>query len=205
MLTMNDIIREGHPTLAIKAKDVELPLTNEDKQTLKLMMEFLENSQDPEISEEYELRPGVGLAAPQINISKRMLAVFTYDELGEKLYKHLLINPKIVSHSVKRTYLPGGEGCLSVDREVEGITPRHKTVTIKGYFYDVETEKTTLGSLRLTGYVSVVFQHEIDHLNGILFVEKLFEELEGVEPVIFPEPVFEEELENNELENKESE
>ena len=199
MLTMKDVIREGHPTLALKSKDVDLPLTKEDKNTLKLMMEFLENSQNPEISEEYELRPGVGLAAPQIDISKRMIAVLTYDETGEKLYKHLLVNPKIMSHSIKKTYLPDGEGCLSVDREVEGITPRHKKITLKSHFYNVETEELTLGTLRLTGYVSVVFQHEIDHLNGVLFVDKLFEDIEDAEPIVFPEPEFEEIIEEREL------
>ena len=199
MLTMKDVIREGHPSLAMKAKDVELPLSTEDKKTLKLMMEFLENGQDPEIAEEHELRPGVGLAAPQINISKRMLVVFTYDETGEKLYKHLLVNPKIMSHSIKKTYLPGGEGCLSVDREVEGITPRHKKITLKSYFYNTETEELTLGTLKVSGYVSVVFQHEIDHLNGILFVDKLFEDIEDAEPVVFPEPEFEEEIEERDL------
>ncbi len=199
MLTMKDVIREGHPTLSMKAKDVELPLSTEDKKTLKLMMEFLENGQDPEIAEKYELRPGVGLAAPQINISKRMLVVFTYNETGEKLYKHLLVNPKIMSHSIKKTFLPGGEGCLSVDREVEGITPRHKKITLKSYFYNTETEELTLGTLKVSGYVSVVFQHEIDHLNGILFVDKLFEDIEDAEPVVFPEPKFEEEFEERDL------
>ena len=60
MLTMNDIIREGHPTLSLKSKEVILPLSDETKQTLKEMMEFLENSQDPEKCEELELRAGVG-------------------------------------------------------------------------------------------------------------------------------------------------
>ena len=198
MLTMKDVIREGHPTLALKSKEVELPLSKEDKDTLKLMMEFLENGQNEEIAEKYELRPGVGLAAPQINISKRMIAVFTYDELGEKLYKTLVVNPKIVSHSVKKTYIPGGEGCLSVDREVEGITPRHKKITLKGYFYNHKTEEIKLGTMKLSGYVSVVFQHEIDHLNGVLFVEKLFDNIEDAEPVVFPEPEFEEEIEETE-------
>jgi len=198
VLTMKDVIREGHPTLALKSKEVELPLSKEDKDTLKLMMEFLENGQNEEIAEKYELRPGVGLAAPQINISKRMIAVFTYDELGEKLYKTLVVNPKIVSHSVKKTYIPGGEGCLSVDREVEGITPRHKKITLKGYFYNHETEEIKLGTMKLSGYVSVVFQHEIDHLNGVLFVEKLFDNIEDAEPVVFPEPEFEEEIEETE-------
>ena len=199
MLTMKDVIREGNPTLALKSKEVELPISDEDRKTLKLMMEFLENGQDPEISEEYELRPGVGLAAPQINISKRMIAVLTTDETGEKLYKHLLVNPKIMSHSIKKTYLPGGEGCLSVDREVEGITPRHLKITLKGYFYNTETEELTLGTMKLSGYVSIVFQHEIDHLNGVLFVDKLFEDIEGAEPVVFPETEFEENLENTDL------
>ena len=198
MLTMKDVIREGHPTLALKSKEVELPLSKEDKDTLKLMMEFLENGQNEEIAEKYELRPGVGLAAPQINISKRMIAVFTYDELGEKLYKTLVVNPKIVSHSVKKTYIPGGEGCLSVDREVEGITPRHKKITLKGYFYNHKTEEIKLGTMKLSGYVSVVFQHEIDHLNGVLFVEKLFDNIEDAEPVVFPEPEVEEEIEETE-------
>lgn len=198
MLTMKDVIKEGHPTLALKSKEVELPLSNEDKKTLKLMMEFLENGQNEELALKYDLRPGVGLAAPQINISKRMIAVLAYNETGDKLYKHLLVNPKIISHSVMKTYLPGGEGCLSVDREVEGITPRHKKITVKGYFYNPSTEELVLGTLKLSGYVSIVFQHEIDHLNGVLFVEKLFENIEGAEPVVFPEPEFEEEIEEKE-------
>ncbi len=73
MLTMKDIIRDGHPTLRQKAAELELPLTKEEKETLIAMREFLVNSQDEEIAKRYGLRSGVGLAAPQINISK------TYD------------------------------------------------------------------------------------------------------------------------------
>lgn len=69
MLTMKDIIRDGHPTLREKAKEVEVPLSNEDKETLKSMREFLINSQDEETANKYGLRSGVGLAAPQINVS----------------------------------------------------------------------------------------------------------------------------------------
>jgi len=182
---MKDIIREGHPTLALKAKDVELPLNDDDKNTLKLMMEFLENSQNPEISEEYELRPGVGLAAPQINISKRMIAVLTFDEKNEKLYKMLLINPKIISHSVQNSYLPGGEGCLSVDREVEGLVPRHKKIKVRAHLYNPETDEIKQVEIRISGFVSIVLQHEIDHLNGVLFVDIVKDSLEDAEPVLF--------------------
>jgi peptide deformylase len=190
---MKDVIREGHKTLTLKAKEVELPLSDVDKQTLKDMMEFLVNSQTPEIAEEYELRPGVGLAAPQINISKRMIAVLTTNEEGDKLYKLLLVNPKIISHSVKQTYLPGGEGCLSVDRDVDGIVPRHKKITVRSYLFDEVTEELKQVEIRVSGYVAVVLQHEIDHLNGVLFVERVTDELKDADPIIFP---MEEEIEN---------
>jgi len=191
---MKDVIREGHETLRMRAKEVELPLSEEDKTTLKLMMEFLENGQNPELSELYELRPGVGIAAPQINISKRMVAVLTTDEKNEKLYKLLLINPKIVSHSIQKVYIPGGEGCLSVDREVEGLVARHKKITIKGHIYLPDKDEVKELSMRISGYVAIVIQHEIDHLNGILFVDSLKEEIEGAEPIVF----YEEELEETE-------
>jgi peptide deformylase len=193
MLTMKDVIREGHETLRLRAKEVELPLNDEDKETLKLMMEFLENSQNPDISEEYELRPGVGIAAPQINISKRMIAVLTTDEKNERLYKLLLVNPRIVSHSVQKSYLPGGEGCLSVDRETEGIVARHKKITVRAHLYNVEEDELKEVEIRISGFVSIVLQHEIDHLNGVLYVDQLKEELEGAEPVLFVMEELEEE------------
>ena len=192
MLTMKDIIREGHPTLAKKAKEIKIPLSKKDKNTLKLMMEFIENSIDPVISEENDLRAGVGLAAPQINISKQMIAVKTMDELNEEEHVYLMVNPKIISHSIKKTYIDSGEGCLSVDREVEGIVPRHQKITVRSYFYDKDTKELTQGVIKLKGYVGIVVQHEIDHINGILFVDKLVDELEGAEPVVFADLLLEE-------------
>ena len=187
MLTMRDIIREGHPTLTQKAKEVKLPLSKKDKQTLKLMMEFIENSLDQELCEKYELRPGVGLAAPQINISKQMLVVKTMDELDEVEHVYLMVNPKIISHSVSKTYIASGEGCLSVDREVEGVVPRHKKITVRSYFFNPDTEELTKKIIKLKGYVGIVVQHEIDHINGILFVERLVDELRDAEPIKFKE------------------
>lgn len=188
MLTMKDVIREGHPTLEKRALEVKLPLDQETKDTLKSMMEFLENSQNPELAEKYELRPGVGLAAPQINISKRMIAVLSTNETGDKLYKLLLVNPKIISHSVAKTYLPGGEGCLSVDREVEGIVPRHKKIRVRAYAYNPKDDSLKQVELRVSGYIGVVLQHEIDHLNGILFPSKTTQNTVDLEPIVFPEP-----------------
>ena len=194
MLLMKDVIREGHPTLAKRSLEVELPLDDETKNTLKDMMEFLENSQDPDKSEELGLRPGVGLAAPQINVPKRMIAVMTTDENNEKFYKLLLVNPVIVAHSEAKTYIPGGEGCLSVDREVEGLVARHKKIRVRAYQYLPQKDELRKIELKVSGYVAVVLQHEIDHINGILFVDKLVENLDEIDPVMFK---YEEELDEN--------
>ncbi|PLR84046.1 peptide deformylase [Bacillus canaveralius] len=167
MITMDDIIRDGHPGLRQVAEEVQMPPSEEDINILNSLMEYVKNSQDPEISARYNLRPGIGLAAPQINVMKRMIAVNVTDEKGE-LYSYALFNPKIVSHSVEKSYLTAGEGCLSVDEPIPGYVPRYARVTVKGYDIDGTAVK-----LRLKGLVAIVFQHEIDHLNGIMFYDHI--------------------------------
>lgn len=166
MLTMKDIIRDGHPTLREKAKELSFPLSEEDKETLRSMREFLINSQDEETAKRYGLRSGVGLAAPQIDLAKRMIAVYLPDDGNGKSYDYMLVNPKVMSYSVQEAYLPTGEGCLSVDENIPGLVHRHNRVTIKAQDIDGNEVK-----LRLKGYPAIVFQHEIDHLNGVMFYD----------------------------------
>jgi len=167
MLTMEDIIRDGHPTLRSVAEEVPFPTPEEDKEILREMLEYLKNSQDPEISSKYGLRAGIGLAAPQINVSKRMVAIHSTDETGI-LHSYMLLNPKIVSHSVERAYLTSGEGCLSVDENIPGFVPRYARITVKAT--DLEGNEV---KLRLRGIMSIVLQHEIDHLNGVMFYDHI--------------------------------
>lgn len=170
MITMEDIVREGHPSLTTVAEEVPVPISDEDKQLLEKMLTFLKNSQNEETAEKYGLRPGVGLAAPQLNINKRLIAVH-FDDLNGKHYSYRLANPKIISHSVEKAYLTGGEGCLSVDRNVEGYVHRHARITVKATDQNGEQVK-----LRLKGYAAIVVQHEIDHLNGIMFYDHINKE-----------------------------
>lgn len=175
---MDDIIRDGHPTLRKVAQEVPIPPSEEDKQILKNLLEYVKNSQDEEIAAKYGLRAGIGLAAPQINVSKRMIAVHVDDAKGN-LVSHALFNPKIISHSVERSYLTAGEGCLSVDKSIPGFVPRFARVTIKGIDVDGNEIK-----LRLKGLPAIAFQHEIDHLNGIMFYDYIdkqdpFKTIEG--------------------------
>jgi len=164
MLTMKDIVRDGHPALRKKSQQVQIPPTKEEKDILNKMLEFLKNSQDEAIKEKYQLRSGVGLAAPQIGINKQLLVVYFYYE--DKLYSYQLINPKIISHSVEQAFLANGEGCLSVDEQIDGYVVRHARVTVKAFNPEGDQVK-----LRFKGYPAIVIQHEIDHLNGIMFYD----------------------------------
>lgn len=170
MILMKDIIREGNQVLKNKSVDVPIPLSYEDEKTINDMIEYIVNSQNDELAKKYGLRPGVGLAAPQIGINKKMLVILAYDEQGV-LHFYPMINPKLLSYSEEKTYLDCGEGCLSVDREVNGYVHRAKRVTVETYLYlQGEVKKVRL---RLKNYIAIIFQHEYDHLNGYLFVDRI--------------------------------
>ena len=167
MLKMKDILDEKEKILHEVSEEVTFPLSEEDKKTIQDIIEMLTNSQIPELSEKYDLRPGMGLAAIQLGIKKRyFVVVHEYDE--GKFDNYVLINPKIVSESSEIIYVGEGEGCLSVNRDVPGIVPRHARVTLEAY--DEEGNK-----IRVRGReeLAIAFQHEMDHLNGILFVDKI--------------------------------
>lgn len=170
MITMDDVVREGHPSLRETANEIPVPPSDEDRLFLNDMLTFLKNSQDEEIANKYDLRPGVGLAAPQLGINKRMVAIH-FEDLKGKLYSYGLVNPKIISHSIEKAYLTSGEGCLSVDRNVEGYVPRYARITVKAIGLDGTELK-----LRLRDYAAIVFQHEIDHLNGVMFYDHINKE-----------------------------
>ena len=167
MILMEDIVREGHPALRTRAEEVAFPLSEEDHRLAHDMLEYLINSQNPQMAEKYNLRGGIGLAANQVNMLKRMFALHVEDEKGE-LLSFVAINPKIVSHSVEQTYITSGEGCLSVDRSVPGFVPRHARITVKFMTVDGEEKK-----MRLSGIAAIAFQHELDHLNGVMFYDRI--------------------------------
>ena len=175
MLLMDDIIREVNSILKEKSQNVNLPLSEEDEHIINLMIDYIFNSIDEEISEKYKLRPAVGLAAPQIGILKKMIVIYAFDEDGNEHF-YPLINPVLLSYSNELTYLKGGEGCLSVDRDVRGLIHRPKRISVRAQYYDVETGKVEEKIFKFEGYISVVFQHEFDHLKGILFVDRINKE-----------------------------
>ncbi len=162
-----NILDDRHKVLREISKEVSLPLSKEDKDTIKQIITHLKYSQIENMAEKYDLRPGMGLAFPQLGMLKRIIVIVHEYEEG-KFKNYVIVNPKIISHSEEMVALETGEGCLSVNREVEGHVPRYARITITGY-----DENGNKISIRAREDLSVAFQHEVDHLNGILFYDHI--------------------------------
>ncbi len=161
------ILDEKNKILHQKSTEVTFPLTAKQKQDIKDMITYLTMSQIEEEQEKYNLRAGMGLAYVQIGVPKRIFVIV--EELEDGSFKnYVVINPEIISQSEEMIFVGEGEGCLSVNREVEGIVPRCARITVKAYD---ETGKEY--KIRVREDIAVAFQHEIDHLNGILFTERI--------------------------------
>lgn len=162
-----NILDEKESILRTISEEVEFPLSDEFKKIINDSLDYLEMSQIDEYIEKYDLRPGMGLSLVQIGIPKRAFVISEELENGE-FKRYIVINPKVVSKSEELIYVGEGEGCLSVNRETEGIVPRHARMTVEAY--DLDGKKYVI---RVREDISVAFQHELDHLDGILFIDKI--------------------------------
>lgn len=115
---------------------------------------------------------GVGIAAPQVGILKNIIWVQRFDK--ENFPFEVYLNPKIVSYSEEKQTL--NEGCLSIPDRTETLNSRSYAITIE---YD--TMNAEHKSEIVNRFTSVVFQHEIDHLNGILYLDHLQKDIRDIE------------------------
>ena len=167
MLKMNQILDEKDPKVRKENTDVTFPMDKNDIKMIDEMLDYLYNSQLEDVAEKLNLRPGMGLAAPQVGINKNFFVVCHEEEPGV-FQDYVLINPKIISNSEELIYAETGEGCLSVNREVEGIVPRYARITIAGQDINGNSLK-----IRAREELAIAFQHEYDHLQGILFYDHI--------------------------------
>lgn len=179
------IVSEGqHPALRQVAEEIPLSEIKSEKiQSLIQSMKLALLSQDD----------GIGLAAPQIGVPLRVFLVskrvlnpesehgHELDEDGTESDAHsyvqddlVCINPKIVKESKEKKWMEG-EGCLSV-RWVYGKVKRATRVVLRAYDENGKVFERGAG-----GLLAHIFQHEVDHLNGILFIDKA-KDLEKVDP-----------------------
>ena len=158
-MTLRKIVTLPEPVLRRKARTI----TTFDKKLQTLIDDMIETMREA---------PGVGLAAPQVNVSERLIVVEYVEEQEEeaegqpekpkKLF--VLINPEIVKSSAET--LMGVEGCLSIPNLV-GEVERHAVIQVKGLNRHGKPTK-----VKAEGWLARIFQHEIDHLNGILFPDR---------------------------------
>lgn len=162
-----NILDEKDKRLRNISKEIEFPITKEDKILIQRMIDELTYSQIEEYEKKYNLRPGMGLAYPQLGINKRVIVIV--HEVEDGIFdNYVVLNPKIVSHSEEMIAAEVGEGCLSVNRDVDGHVPRYARVTVEGY--DEDGNKIRV---RAREELSIAFQHEIDHLDGIIFYDRI--------------------------------
>lgn len=151
IMALLEIIVAPDPRLKKKAAAVE----RVDAATRKLMDDMLDTMYDA---------PGVGLAAPQVGVSKRIIVIDPAGE-DEKPAPLKMANPEIVWASEETK--PHEEGCLSLPEEYQEVI---RPASIKVRYLDEHNEIRTLDA---DGLLAVVIQHEMDHLEGMLFVDHL--------------------------------
>lgn len=152
-MAVREIVKYPAPSLRLKAKPVQVF----DKTLQTLIDDMFETMRDA---------PGVGLAAPQIGESLRVVVVeYTDDEReNARPKKYVLVNPEIVQESEET--VTDFEGCLSVPG-LAGEVERFEAVTVQA--------KNRFGKpikLKASGWLARIFQHEIDHLNGVLYIDR---------------------------------
>jgi peptide deformylase len=108
---------------------------------------------------------GIGLAGPQVGVSRRVIVLDVGEADGEEVGPVALVNPRVVESSRKRDRAP--EGCLSIPG-MEEVVERPASVTVEGY-----TPQGEPVTIEADGLFSRALQHEIDHLDGVLFIDRL--------------------------------
>jgi peptide deformylase len=150
-----------HSGLRVRSKRVSYV----DKKIVDLIQDMEQATLDWEASRDHEV--GVALAAVQINSHKRVVIIRNnFDNKNDKTFQ-IYINPEVVQYSGE--IVEDFEGCLSV-KDIYGKVPRHEEVKIKAQDLNGKDVKITA-----TGFLARVFQHEIDHTNGMLFVDRIKE------------------------------
>ena len=167
LINSETIIKDTDEQIRRRSADVSLPVNEEDRQLMMDMLKYVDESTIPEIAEEKNLQPAVGISAIQIGVPKKMTAIIIKDDEGNKVVEYALVNPKMISNSIEKAYLDTGEGCLSVAEKHEGYVYRSARVKVKAY--DLLQEKEIV--IKADGYLAIVLQHELDHFKGVLFYD----------------------------------
>ena len=155
--TSTSVLQLGHPTLTKVAQPVDIPIEDATKALVKVLLEVLKRDN------------GVGIAAPQIGQSQQVIIIASRPNIrypsAPSMQPLVMLNPKILAEST--TLELGWEGCLSVP-DVRGQVERFSSVEVEYFGLDNQRHQE-----RFEGFVARIVQHEYDHLNGTLFVDRV--------------------------------
>ena len=171
-------------TLVIRMKCAPVDpnsLTSDDQLLMQKMQAYIDESYANH-AKKLHIVPGIAIAANQLGVPKQIVYVH-FDGDGVE-HKYMLFNPKIISSSLVKTYLPHGEGCLSVATDYPGVSIRYKTVKVSAY--DYFNKKDII--IDATGILAICLQHEIDHLNGLVYYDRIAEIPPNATPYELPKP-----------------
>ena len=152
-----DIYQLGNPILRNKAQEIE---DVRDPQIIGLADSLISTAKEAN---------GVGIAAPQVARSYRLFIMASRPSLryphAPQMQPKAIINPRILSHSDR--VVKDWEGCLSVPN-IRGLVPRYREIEVE--YTEINGEKK---QEVLTDFIARIFQHELDHLDGILFIDRI--------------------------------
>ena len=161
------IVLDNNPNLRNKSKDLDVNnISPSDQEKIDFMVDYIDACYDGE-EDKYGITSGIAIASNQVDLDKKVIYLHFY--FDEHEYKYLLANPEIIKHSSQISYLSSGEGCLSVPDSHEGYVPRYSKIIVKGFDL-INKEEVEVNA---HGLLSICFQHEIDHLSGVLYYDHI--------------------------------
>jgi peptide deformylase len=180
MTELLPIIQLGNPILRQKANLID---NIEDENIQKLIDDLVATVTKSN---------GVGIAAPQVAESYRLFIVASHPNArypnAPEMEPTAMINPRIIAHSSE--VVKGWEGCLSVP-EIRGLVPRYESIEIGYVDRHGKSQKQ-----QLTDFVARIFQHESDHLDGIVFLERVESTLDLITEQEYQQQISREQLKN---------
>lgn len=172
---------DNEPVLRQKCSIVEPESLSEDDLILiEKMKSYIDNSFLNK-AKQFKIVPGIAIAANQLGVAKQIVYIHFLENDIE--YKYLLLNPQIISTSMVKTYIETGEGCLSVNDLHPGCSIRYKKIKVKAYDYLNKKEII----IDADDLLAICLQHEIDHLNGLLFYDRITNNFQNATPYLSPE------------------
>ena len=151
-MPVRPIVRLGHPALRTVAGALS-PESLASSETQQLIEDMVETMHEAH---------GVGLAAPQVGAE---IQLFVYESSGHDIPLHVVVNPMITPHERELVY--DWEGCLSIP-DLRGMVPRHPAVRVQG----LDRHGQPLDYV-CRGFEARIVQHEFDHLNGVVFLDRM--------------------------------